>query len=259
MRKCKASSESTLLNRVQGRERGSTLSRAESAAEVRRSNGRQGAHGRPKWAAVAMPPAVAPTVEKSTSAAFEAAQKSRQADPDRCLCCSSRLPCKARHVLHHRGNSRKTISSKYFVFLRMDFGGQREECRAEVQGQQRGHADRVQGREKRSETLGRAEPTPNPSWPCSPWRSRSRRGQPARHRPAAKFTGEAFEAAEKAGKLILIDVDCFVVSDMQGPGASSSRAWIKNEKFMVFVSLKINFDGQKVYGCETQGGAARAH
>jgi len=61
---------------------------------------------------------------------------------------------------------------------------------------------------------------------------------------AEKFTGAAFEAAQKAGKPILIDVFASWCPTCKAQ-APIIEGIAKNEKFKEFVFLKIDFDKQK--------------
>ena len=59
-----------------------------------------------------------------------------------------------------------------------------------------------------------------------------------------KFTGEALEAAQKAGKSIIVDVAASWCPVCKAQGAVLETL-AKNEKFKDFVFLKVDFDGQK--------------
>ncbi len=61
---------------------------------------------------------------------------------------------------------------------------------------------------------------------------------------AENFTGEALEAAQKAGKSILVDVAASWCPVCKAQGAII-EGLAKTEKFKDFVFLKIDFDKQK--------------
>ena len=124
LRKLKASSQSTLIvfkgEKEVGRSVGDTKPKSVEAMVAKALT------VAPTEPAVATAPAVAPTVEKFTSAAFEAAQKSGKPILIDVFAASC-LPCKAQtSIIEELAKNEKF---KDFAFLRMDFGGQKDAVR----------------------------------------------------------------------------------------------------------------------------------